>query len=102
MVLLRKTIKGLIGVPVVKNLLGYREQSLFSEQEGNPGFKFSIGKSGMRCFALWESWELQLFPENFSGKLGLGIPLSPVFKCNGKLWGYKQTVRIFLDRFSTD
>ena len=44
----------------------------FPEENGNPGLTFSIGKSEMHCFALWERWELQLFPENFieSPKLG--------------------------------
>ena len=28
----------------------------------------------MRCFALWERWELQLLPENFSGNPGLDNP----------------------------
>ena len=33
----------------------------------------------MRCFALWELWELQLFPEYFSGNLGLETPFPSLF-----------------------
>ena len=57
-----------------KILTRFREPSPKCKWESER-LTFSIGKSGMRCAALWERWELQLFPENL-WESGIGHPLS--------------------------
>ena len=44
----------------------------FQEGIGNPGLKFSTGKSGMHCFALWERWEFSFYWES-----GMEPPIHP-------------------------
>ena len=52
----------------------FREKRPIPEGNGNPALTFSTGMSKMRCFALWERWEFQLFPENYSENPGLNTP----------------------------
>ena len=62
-------IGGVPGIPGLgffpKKKKGIWERSHFPKVNGNPGLKFSIGRSGIRCFVLSEPWELKLFLVKF-------------------------------------